>query len=729
MKIKTKILITLLTASILPLLITTSISIVKVGTMTGKFLNNHTDEFVTAAADRLSNEFKIRLQMINLYSSNPYVQSMDPDKIIPYFKDEMSRSGNMFEKIVVTLKDGRYYATNAGNPFRGGLVTDNDKDPSSKPKLLTSRDYFKKLILDNGKNENLSLVSDPVISLSNGEKQILVASTIVKDAKVEGLIAGSITYKMLDEFASGINSSMIEKFGKAGKFFIISRSGVYLNHWDPEKVIHLVDENGKKKEVQGNINDEKNEMLKNEGGKMLKGESNMMFYDIDKTDYMLVYAPIASIGGSFAVLFPRSIFNDEIGSLFIFYTVIFIVSLISLLTVVFIIISRITGSITRTNMMLNEISKGGGDLTGEVVIASNDEMGQLSVSFNNFTANLRNLIGDIIDISSRNNIINADLSGDIKSISDATSIVSEGIVSIREQITGLNNEIISTNSSIGDIDVKINTVRSHLIDQSSFITESSTAIEEMIASLNNIINVAAEKKKGLAKIVESVDNSENAVSEIIDLTGNTVKSGNDILEMVKLINNVAQQTDLLAMNASIEAAHAGEFGKGFSVVAEEIRNLSETSTSSVKSINDNVKNTIMSINLVSTKTGEIDVILKNLFSSINELSQSISEMLNGLEEIGIGSKQITDSLKNLIASTSIVNDSTGEMKDSSDKIKNSSENISALSEKNMLTINQIARSVLSASEKMEQIVVKCNESSAGSDMINEKLKKFKIKKD
>jgi len=151
-----------------------------------------------------------------------------------------------------------------------------------------------------------------------------------------------------------------------------------------------------------------------------------------------------------------------------------------------------------------------------------------------------------------------------------------------------------------------------------------------------------------------MEETESLIKKVAD-------SASVIMEMIQIIQDIASKTNLLAMNAAIEAAHAGEFGKGFAVVADEIRNLAESSAESAKAITDSLGEVSQYIKVSETSTAKTGVVFSRIVGQIKEVSQSMSEMKNATYELSIGAEQILEALASLVDTTEEVKSSSGEM--------------------------------------------------------------------
>jgi methyl-accepting chemotaxis protein len=252
-------------------------------------------------------------------------------------------------------------------------------------------------------------------------------------------------------------------------------------------------------------------------------------------------------------------------------------------------------------------------------------------------------------------------------------------------------------------------VHANIDDQTAIVTQSSAAIEEMTASVSSISSITGSRRDSIARLKAATREGSGEMSKAVSAVKAMEESASSIMEVVAVIKTVASRTNLLAMNAAIEAAHAGEAGKGFSVVADEIRKLSETTSQNVKLISSTIKGTIDTIGTASA----INRNAREAFVLIEREADSVSEAMEGiirsLSEISQGSDEI---LRGVSESVSIAIKVKEAARETDSRIRSSAEGLSAVE----AATAEIQRALASIAARFGDILAEAGAvSAAGKD--------------
>ncbi len=365
------------------------------------------------------------------------------------------------------------------------------------------------------------------------------------------------------------------------------------------------------------------------------------------------------------------------------------------------------------------------DLTKRLQSNSRDELGTYSNNFNKFTDRLTGMILSIKRVITKSFDIGSNLNHNSMEITSSTEVMNYSVNDIRQKIDDFDLELNNVKNLTVDMNKFLKKIVDRIEDQSANINESSSAIEEMISSIVNISSVAQDRLRLVDNLDDEVRISRQCMENNTLLTGSIIKSTDTILNIIKTIKYIASETQILSINARIEAAHAGEYGKGFDVVAEEIRNMSESTAISAKQISDSLTGIINDINSTHQSSEDTGKAIMEITEGIMNVSESFKEISSGMKEMSVGSNQILTSLNNLIEISEFIKDASKSINDKTDNIESSIIKLTGLSNGNKTSINEIYEGMSNIAGSMAKLEKLCGDNYSVIDYFEKEISKFK----
>jgi methyl-accepting chemotaxis protein len=371
----------------------------------------------------------------------------------------------------------------------------------------------------------------------------------------------------------------------------------------------------------------------------------------------------------------------------------------------------------------------GGDLTRRLAVRGNDEVSRISAAFNDFTERLSEIIGSLRSTAAQNQEVEAEMSSRAQTSLENARAVREQTSAMKQSMLDLNSSVEQSSERMTKITTNVRTLDQSIDEQYNAVSQSSSAVEQMTASLENVAEITRRKTESSERLRETVRLGGERLEHTREVIGEVTNRIDDISNLVEIIQGIASQTNLLSMNAAIEAAHAGQAGKGFAVVADEIRKLAEDSSQNSASISQIINGIIEKIRNASAASESTAEAFESIDTEVSEVSDSFQEIASSAGELSEGSEEIRNSMARLQENASKVKSDSQESNRAAEEIVSSMQSVIELSASVLSGISDIEERTQASEEGAQRISEQAAQLRAGVEELHSQLRGFSLTSD
>jgi len=417
---------------------------------------------------------------------------------------------------------------------------------------------------------------------------------------------------------------------------------------------------------------------------------------------------------------------SEVNEIKQFTIILAVLIIVAVAVLVYFVLNMTMKPIINVTQTLKDIAQGEGDLTRVIPEKGKDEITDLSRYFNQTLSKIRNLVVIIKDEANKLSNIGTDLASNMNETAAAVNEITANIQSIKGRVINQSASVSQTNATMEQVTVNINKLNDHIEDQNVHVSQASAAIEEMVANVQSVTGTLVKNTVNVKQLKEASEIGHDGLQKVTSDIYEIARESEGLFEINSVMSNIASQTNLLSMNAAIEAAHAGDAGKGFAVVADEIRKLAESSSEQSRTIGVVLKKIKDSIDKISLSTTNVMDKFEAIGLSINTVTQQEDNIRSSMEEQGQGSKQILDGIGKVNEITKQVKTGSNVMLSGAQEVIQESSNLEKVTQEIASGMNEMA----SGADQINIAVHQVNEISIknreGIDSLIKEVSRFKV---
>ena len=455
-------------------------------------------------------------------------------------------------------------------------------------------------------------------------------------------------------------------------------------------------------------------------------QSAIGFYEYKDKKKIGSYATIKALDWAITVTAPYNEFMGTVNTLQTSMIIIGVVILVIALAIVYLIAGAMVKPVQTAVEALKNIAQGEGDLTVRLPLIGNDEITDLSEYFNQTITKIGASIRQVGLNSSNMEEIGNELASNMTETASAVNQISANIDGVKQQAMTQAASVTETAATVEEIVRTIKQLNSGIETQAESVAQSSSSVEQMVANIASIGQTLGKTDEVIRSLTTATGDGKATLVTSNTVTQKIAEESGSLMEASNVIQHIASQTNLLAMNAAIEAAHAGEAGKGFAVVADEIRKLAEESSMQGKTITTTLKTLSSEIETLSASSKTVEAKFNAIFTLAEQVKEMSARLTEAMREQENGSKEVLTAIKSINTVTVEVQAGSEEMLKGGEGVAKEMQKLDGLTRVITDSMNEMASGAVQINNAVQEVSEITQRNKGAIENLAEEVSKFKV---